>query len=504
MCKYRRSATGIFVLTLGLLPALLSPTSTQEAAVSRGATLPKLSELQRGWNLLRPGGGTICAKGGEYAFSVRPGDPDKVLVFLQGGGGCSRAEECDRGRPFYAPDIDFNAASSPRNGGIFDQTKPENPFSTYSGVIVRYCTGDIHLGDRDATYTVANDKGENRQFVIHHRGQVNALSVMRWIQANFAAPREIFVAGTSAGANPTPFYAGVLARHYPRARVVGLGDAQGHRNASLPLVGSSQWGFPDVIRRHQGWEAFPDKWGSPDLYIGAGRVVPRLQLFQVNHAYDAITRSYMRLAGHQDIDMLALLRANHRELGRRLETFRYFTIGGRAHGALPDDRFYAYSSNGTRLVDWVAAIATGKPVTSVDCTDCSRSEFRFSEQDLRIVERALALVSTPGAWHSGDPPQRCGPKLDRYSLECALLTAVNEITGKPPTFGHAAIWDVSYAAITRMGAKFEDIDEQAQRGSESALPLRLYNKRPETTVADVISLLEESRGRIRTDLRARQ
>ena len=371
-------------------------------------------------------------------------------------------------------------------------------------MIVRYCTGDIHLGNRDATYTLRKDNGERAQFVIHHRGQVNAMSVMRWIQANFAAPREIFVAGTSAGANPTPFYASVLARHYPQARVVGLGDAQGHRNASLPNPGSSQWGFPDVIRRHQGWKEFPDTWGSPDFYIAAARVVPRLHLFQVNHAYDAVTRSYMRLAGHEDIDMLALLRANHRDLSRRLERFRYFTIGGRAHGALPDDRFYAYSSNGTRLVDWVAAIAAGKSVTSVDCTDCSRAEFRFSEQDLRIVERALALVSTPEAWHSGDPPQRCRPKLDRYSLHCALLTAVNEITAKPPTFRHAALWDVSYAAIARMGLTFEDLDEQSQRGSESALPLQLYNNRPGTTVADVISLLEESRERIRADLRRRK
>ena len=49
----------------------------------------------------------------------------------------------------------------------------------------------------------------------------------------------------------------------------------------------------------------------------------------------------MRLAGSPDVDMLAMLRANHRDIGRHLKTFRSFKIGGRAHGALPNDRFYA-------------------------------------------------------------------------------------------------------------------------------------------------------------------
>jgi len=153
--------------------------------------------LRPGWNLLQPGGDTKRATGGAYAFSVLPGARDKVLVFFRGGG-CSRAEQCDRGQPFCAPQIDFDAASAPREEGIFDHASADNP------------------------------------------------------------------------------------RHYPKARVVGLGDAQAHRNASLPLLSSSQWGFPDALRRHPGWERFPDKWVPADFYLTAGRVVPRLHLFQVN------------------------------------------------------------------------------------------------------------------------------------------------------------------------------------------------------------------------------
>ena len=56
---------------------------------------------------------------------------------------------------------------------------------------MRYCTGDVHLGDRDAPYTVSNDQGEKRQFTIHHRGQVNAMAVLKWVQANFVAARDL-------------------------------------------------------------------------------------------------------------------------------------------------------------------------------------------------------------------------------------------------------------------------------------------------------------------------
>jgi hypothetical protein len=54
-----------------------------------------------------------------------------------------------------------------------------------------------------------------------------AMTALQWIYANIPTPREIFVTGTSAGGYATPFYASVLARHYPRARVAALSDAAG-------------------------------------------------------------------------------------------------------------------------------------------------------------------------------------------------------------------------------------------------------------------------------------
>jgi hypothetical protein len=142
----------------------------------------------------------------------------------------------------------------------------------------------------------------------------------------------------------------------------------------------------------------------------------------------------------------------------------------------------------------------GKPVTTVECVDCSRPEFPFSDRDLKIVERALALVSAPGAWNSDDSPQQCGPKLVRYSLNCALRTAVAEIAPGTNTPG---AWEVVYTAIEKLGTYFDDKRDELQdeRGIAPALALQLFNNRPGTTVKDVIAVLEEARERIRADLR---
>ena len=91
------------VLPLGLLLAWCAvPASAQDPPRANAAALPGLSELRTGWNVLRPGGETKCAKGGEYAFSVRPGASDKLLVWFEGGGACWRGEQCVR-EQFYRP-----------------------------------------------------------------------------------------------------------------------------------------------------------------------------------------------------------------------------------------------------------------------------------------------------------------------------------------------------------------------------------------------------------------
>lgn len=167
-------------------------------------------------------------------------------------------------------------------------------------------------------------------------------------------------------------------------------------------------------------------------------------------------------------------------------------MGGFLHTVLNGDRFYHYQSNGHRLRDWVAAIAAGEPVASIECTDgCLRPGLTYDEQDLRIVDRAIELLSAPGAWNPQEAPGPCPAQVDRYSLRCAAVEAVREVTGRTPTGLQdlpPALWDLIYTAAQRLG----------DRGMND--PLHRYNNHPETTAADMISALNEVRARIEREL----
>ena len=136
---------------------------------------------------------------------------------------------------------------------------------------------------------------------------------------------------------------------------------------------------------------------------------------------------------------------------------RRFTVGGRVHGVVQNDRFYAYETNGVRAREWVASIVAGQPVASVDCTNCCRPDFRFVDGDLRIVERAVELLSPAGAW---DPQERaggcCPTSGSRYTLRCALRKAAGDVTGVIPTNENenpAAVSEVAHSILDRMGTR---------------------------------------------------
>jgi hypothetical protein len=489
--RERRCGTSRWFLPVLLGMALVAQVEAQEPAGPANASLPALSELEDGWNTLHPGGETTCAHGDDFLFFTRAADPDRLVVYLHGGGGCWDAETCDPQSDTYIYASTVEPHRNPaRLSGIFDVEHPENPVSGYSMVTAPVCTGDAYLGDRDATYTLEPESGETRHFTIHHRGQRNTMAVMDWIQANFEAPREIFVTGSSAGGVGTPFYASLLAQRYPTARVVGLGDDAGSwGSAGTGGADPGQWGIPDVLRRHPGWEEFHDSVRVEHLFITAGHSAPNLSLYQFDHAHDHRQRFYLELAGDEDTDVRRYLRANRQIIREQVPEFRSFTVGGFQHTVLNQDLFYHYQSNGHRLRDWVAAIVAGEPVASVDCTDdCLQPGLIYSDQDLRMVDRAIELLSAPGAWNPRDAPGPCPPQADRYTLRCAAVQAEREVTGRSPVGLQdvpPALWDVIFTAARRLG----------DRGVND--PVRRYNDHPETTAADMIALLEEVKDRIR-------
>ena len=171
-----------------------------------------------GWKRVVPGGDCECSDGSEFSFWVREAKPNKVVLFLQGGGNCFSAETCAPERGFYDRTVD--AEDDPSGaGGIFDFADERNPFADYSVVYVPYCTGDVHVGNVITEYEPG--------LTVHHKGFVNSTAALDHLVAAFPDATEVVVAGESAGSAPSPLYAGLVSDRLPDARITVLADGSG-------------------------------------------------------------------------------------------------------------------------------------------------------------------------------------------------------------------------------------------------------------------------------------
>jgi len=449
--------------------------------------LPGLEDLDEGWNTLKPGGETVCAHGTEYEFYARAGDPEYVLVYLYGGGACWNAELCQEGIASYASEI-MPTQHASHLGGILDPDHPENPFAGYTMVGIPVCTGDVHLGDRDAVYTLEDEDGERTEFTIHHRGLTNTLSAIDWITSNVESPKKIFVGGGSAGGLGLPFHASLLARQYPDAAVAGLGDsASSYGVDALSAVDSDRWGVPAVLHGYSGWETVGFT-SIAELFVTGGHAAQNLSLYQIDLGRDEIQQSWLWLTtGDPEPDVLRHIEDNQSAIRAELPRFRRFILGGAFHVILPNSAlFYRSHMDGRSVRDWVTAIADGAPVTDVECEDCFRTRFVYDEDDLAIMDTTIDLLTESG-WNPEDQGMPCPERAEALNLRCALVPAVGRVSGSPP-FMHAAVLEV----VNETAARSDHAPGQSS--------FLRYNNDPDRTVEEVLDMLDEVRERIRRQL----
>ena len=124
------------------------------------------------WVEFEGGPEAVCADGSQPAFFERVADPERVVLYFEGGGGCWSEETCRFDGPdkAYTSSSEWVADSLPERGGLFDFANPENPLADHSWVYVPYCTGDLHLGDVTRVY------GDD--LIVEHRGAVKARTAL--------------------------------------------------------------------------------------------------------------------------------------------------------------------------------------------------------------------------------------------------------------------------------------------------------------------------------------
>ena len=326
-------------------------------------TIRPLKTLSKGWNRIPGRDGTGCAHDSTFAFEVRPGLPDKVMIFLNGGGACWRTQDCDpRGRPTYTMKADSANDVSVRSG-LLDVANDANPVRDYTMIFIPYCTGDVHLGTRQVDYDV---KGSDKDISVRHGGAANLEAVLDWVYTNVRSPRTVFVTGISAGAIPSPIVAEKVARHYPRARVVQLGDgAGGYRAEAVPRI-LTDWGAMDYLADDPAFASVDSTSLTFErMYTAAAKAAPRVHYAQFNTTEDATQLAFLSMLGVKNTPLVKQLAATYEEIQDAVPSFRSYTAPGKAHTILRSNALYTTTVDGVAFKDWLTALVNGDDVEDI-------------------------------------------------------------------------------------------------------------------------------------------
>jgi hypothetical protein len=145
--------------------------------------------------------GSACANGTPTGIGINPhAGSTGLLIWFQGGGDCFTYDGCAGPMPTaqhlggYGPNEFATEISFRENSGIFERSNTNNPFHDFNMVLFPYCTGDVHTGDRVATYT-----NGSASITIDHVGFVNIGVFLRRVVPTFASSTLVAVTGSSAG-----------------------------------------------------------------------------------------------------------------------------------------------------------------------------------------------------------------------------------------------------------------------------------------------------------------
>ena len=314
------------------------------------------------WEQILTKGKTICSSGSPYAFYVNHVDSEKLLVYFQPGGAL-----LDGSGPvslnMFDPTVALRDDKPTHTGtfwdqddpaklkGIFDLEDKRNPFLEHSMVFIPYCTADVHLGDR-----VNNG--------VRHNGYNNAMSVLNWVFDNFQKPESIFIAGSSAGSIAAPYYAAVLAEHYPKAKMAVLSDSLGGIRTKTKTM--QNWGMTNVLLRTAGYEDEKEvELGFDTIFLKSAERFPTTPFALFNTYNDRVQKSVLSGSG-EDTSLADLISSNNKELRNKADNIYTYTVENDYHVVLLKDNFYEENIDGLYFYDWVTQLANGGKVSSID------------------------------------------------------------------------------------------------------------------------------------------
>jgi hypothetical protein len=326
-----------------------------------------------------------------YRFCARPGRVNKLLVYFEGGGACWDSNTCtypiSARLPPSVPQYFVPSAPNfaPRATGLFDTSRADNPVRDWHMVYLPYCSADTHVGAATRTYANAGHPVYPlpSTFDIRHKGFDNFMVVLDWAARRFAAPKQVLVAGSSAGGYGAATLFPWVARQYPGATVAVLADAsQGVTTAAFDAgtPGRGSWSpqVPPWV-----WSGDITTLSSAEILRAGAIAHPQVRVAQYSTAQDAVQVEFyraMRDGGYgpgpgcanptadwnrQMLGTLASYRAS-------LPNFRSYVAPGDAHTILHSPAMYSSVAWGPPVADWLGAMlsSSGNGWADAACPDC--------------------------------------------------------------------------------------------------------------------------------------
>jgi hypothetical protein len=316
-----------------------------------------------------------------FKFWARRGVSNNVVVFFDGGGACWDDVTCSLPRlardardddGFYKGEL-IPTDNPNAMAGIFDLDNPRNPVRDWSFVFVPYCTGDVHSGSNTARYTNP-DTGE--LYTIEHRGADNFRVVLEWMRANFNAPDEILVTGSSAGAYGAATHFGRIRDAFPRGRAVMLGDAgQGVTTPDFVERRNGNWRY-DLPENVFGRDA--QLTDDDDIVAMLAARFPQDRFAQYTTAHDVTQSAFYALMGATNACQ-AWTQKMATDLDARQQgvaNFRSYLANGQSHTILRTPLFYTERSGGAPFAEWLGALLSDPAPENRACAECLAERVR--------------------------------------------------------------------------------------------------------------------------------
>jgi len=322
-----------------------------------------------------PGAPTICSRGTPYRFFAFGGDTKRLVLDFEGGGACWNELTCSVAGAIFSEEAseadDIQAlVDNPDLGGIYRLDDAANPLQGWSLVHIPYCTGDVHWGD--ATHVYTDD------ITINHRGHVNVMAVLDWVQDRYPAPDTIFVTGCSAGAYGAIGYASWVAERWPKADVRVLADSGAGIITNTFFADSfPNWNAWPTLQTHLAALAAADlsTLTIEDLYVATGKAYPNMRIGQYNSAFDKDQTFYYTVMGGS-FDWSPRMHETVAAIAQATSNFRHYTAPGQIHCIHPYRVYYERETGpvGSPIdyVTWLDEFINGQDLPpSVACTEAS-------------------------------------------------------------------------------------------------------------------------------------